>query len=44
MRAHGLITGHVNFKLRYNHIYQLKTTMIVEYDPLQNADQALIAG
>ena len=44
MRALGFITGHVIFKLRYNHIYQLKTTMIVEYDALQNADKAPIAG
>ena len=27
MRALEFITGHVTFKLRYNQIYKLKTTM-----------------
>ena len=29
MRALEFITGHVIFKLRYNQIYQLKTTLVV---------------
>ena len=29
MRALEFITGHVIFKLRYNQIYQLKTTHVV---------------
>ena len=28
MRASKSITGHVTFKLRYNQIYQLKTTLV----------------
>ena len=28
MRALELITGHVTFKLRYNQIYQMKTTFM----------------
>ena len=28
MRAHEFLTGHVIFKLRYNQIYQLKTTIV----------------
>ena len=30
MRALKFITGHVIFKLRYNQIYQLKTTLLRE--------------
>ena len=29
MRALEIITGHVIFRLRYNQIYQLKTTIII---------------
>ena len=28
---HWVITDHVTFKLRYNQIYQLKTTIIINY-------------
>ena len=28
MRDLGFLTGHVTFKLRYNQIYQLKTTTL----------------
>ena len=31
MRALELIRGHVIFKLRYNQIYQLKTTLVFEH-------------
>ena len=29
MRALEFLTGHVTFKLRYNQIYQLKTTFVL---------------
>ena len=37
MRALKFITGHVIFKLRYNQIYQLKTTHL-----LQSADWTIV--
>ena len=35
MRAFEFITGHVTFKLRYNQIYQLKTTQIAVTFPVK---------
>ena len=34
MRASEFITGHVTFKLRYNQIYQMKTTLVT-FDALK---------
>ena len=31
MRALEFLTGHVTFKLRYNQIYQLKTTLVENF-------------
>ena len=38
MRALEFISGHVTFKLRYNHIYQLKTTLVTLKDRLKNIE------
>ena len=36
MRTLEFITGHAIFKLRYNQIYQLKTTLVVSLKSFQN--------
>ena len=39
MRALEFLTGHVIFKLRYNQIYQMKTTLVPvnQYESGQNS-------